>query len=1150
MRLRFAGIDATETAKHGEPGQPFSEEAKQFVSTWLDTNAPDGHIQIKNSGQGYYGRSLSLLSANGRSLNADLVSAGLAYANDPKGTYGFKILEDEAKRKKIGIWSDPAPTPPSVFRKEYKYRPDRRGRKPFPIPEVPSRLLGVASPVHVSENSSVGEAISAGIFQMNSLTNLGTILLNSSFKSDPSFDPREFLKENPVYKNFQAPFLRTHSASEAYSVAARIDAEMKYSEQIANGGLYGTLGQFVGAALDPLYLIPFIGEANGWLKAGGFVVRAGKMALAGATAEALPEAIRYSAQELRTPQDSLEAIGMAAVFTGVIGGGLAAHDIHSEKVAQRKVIDNFTNALRTDPTVVDANSAIINNLATDAVEHSPTLINYRSGKEANAKGEAKLKKKLHERYHKHFMGVRDSILGKADLSLTGAYGLENFDASVSMSLMNSPSTLTKHLAGEFFDTTLLNKTAESGVDSLSHPATEGSVVSRSKEFNNDLYHAISELDNDATAFSKKADITPDEYKHNVGRALLLDDAELDPLSKVIDGSVSRFRDLLIKLNNRLDEAGVIKTSDVYAQEIYGGVPEVDFKKSSVRVYNTDAIRANPDRFFDLINKSLKKTAGNDEIHSDTAENIFRNAVDTPNLRDINIRYMVGNNVHAGLQGLSNSDLIDFLHTDPAIIAETYVKRMAADLALTESFGDVALTKPISAIHTEFKILKQNPELSEKSIKALSIAEKNATDNIILMAKVFRGEHVDMIKPDGFFSKFLRNSRKANVLRLLGSQTLSAFSDPGMVAMINGLKPVYKGLKLLVTAPKIFKLTMAQAKLNGAVWEMCDTMNRINMVADIHQPFRASKGFEHILDREVSRFSVLNLMAPWNQKLKEFSGMATSHRILSNIKSLTDGKLLSPKTLARFRMAGLSDRIVTGIRKEIQAGHVDFSGDVILPNTHLWEESTRVAFRSAIMSEIDRAIVTPGLGDMPAFLHKGYGIIPAEVIKTALQFKSFAISAHTRMLVAGLQFSDMQVLNGLLLSTALGMAAYGAKQFVKGRAVSSDPKHWIREGLDRSGVFGVLGDVYNSAERLVYSGALNSNTSARYLSRNAAGVVGGPTAGFGESVFKAAHGIYTGKPTTRDITAMRKLFPYQNIFYFNLLIGKLEQKVKDKNKASK
>ena len=72
-----------------------------------------------------------------------------------------------------------------------------------------------------------------------------------------------------------------------------------------------------------------------------------------------------------------------------------------------------------------------------------------------------------------------------------------------------------------------------------------------------------------------------------------------------------------------------------------------------------------------------------------------------------------------------------------------------------------------------------------------------------------------------------------------------------------------------------------------------------------------------------------------------------------------------------------------------------------------------AFRSAIIRDVDRIIVTPGIGDRPLWMSSETG-------KLIGQFKSFGFASVQRTLIPALQDRDMGVVNGLALSGAMGM----------------------------------------------------------------------------------------------------------------------------------
>lgn len=114
VNVRLANIDCPEKK------QPFSEKAKQFTSDAIFGKT----VTIKILKTDRYNRYISNVIYNDSlSLCYELVKYGLAwhylkYSKDET----LQTLEDEAKRKKIGLWQEPSPIAPWDWRSSKKKR--------------------------------------------------------------------------------------------------------------------------------------------------------------------------------------------------------------------------------------------------------------------------------------------------------------------------------------------------------------------------------------------------------------------------------------------------------------------------------------------------------------------------------------------------------------------------------------------------------------------------------------------------------------------------------------------------------------------------------------------------------------------------------------------------------------------------------------------------------------------------------------------------------------------------------------------------------------------------------------------------------------------------------------------------------------------
>lgn len=109
--IRIADIDCP------EKGQPFSEVARQFTAS--EIFGKQVQVVIKNKDK--YGRTVGYVLYDEKNLSHELLKAGLAwhykyYSKDSLMT----SLELQAKENKIGLWSDPNPINPYLWRKSKK----------------------------------------------------------------------------------------------------------------------------------------------------------------------------------------------------------------------------------------------------------------------------------------------------------------------------------------------------------------------------------------------------------------------------------------------------------------------------------------------------------------------------------------------------------------------------------------------------------------------------------------------------------------------------------------------------------------------------------------------------------------------------------------------------------------------------------------------------------------------------------------------------------------------------------------------------------------------------------------------------------------------------------------------------------------------
>lgn len=137
IKVRIAAVDTPEIAKNGNKGQKFSEEAKQYAERKLLNQK----VTIKILSKDQYGRVIGKVSyknsyffgifSSTRDISEDLLSKGFATVYRQGGAQydgsidHWNALEEQAKRKTRGIWSESQPELPSTYKAQIRQSSNR-----------------------------------------------------------------------------------------------------------------------------------------------------------------------------------------------------------------------------------------------------------------------------------------------------------------------------------------------------------------------------------------------------------------------------------------------------------------------------------------------------------------------------------------------------------------------------------------------------------------------------------------------------------------------------------------------------------------------------------------------------------------------------------------------------------------------------------------------------------------------------------------------------------------------------------------------------------------------------------------------------------------------------------------------------------------
>jgi hypothetical protein len=950
---------------------------------------------------------------------------------------------------------------------------------------------------------SVGEVLRAGFRKENSAVSFANSLISTrnNFVPVPGYDPLGVNKDEiKGYEFFAKEFIKSNSPEETALIKQSIDKEFKDRRTLEDAGALGFTAQIAAGVTDPIYLALMATGIGAWGTAGKTVLQTGvRAAVVGGVSEVAAETVKHATQRTRTLEESMFNVGGATILSGLLGGGLAG-------LSKRK----FNKMAQSIDDVI-----------------------------AEPQGKIALNG-----------SIKDS---ENVFELVNAAKIEQFKVSPLVRTQTSPVEATQRITSEMMETPLVSK---GNIDGIATAPEGGAVETRIKSYDAPLSESLTHLDDSYTKYrdgmgsirrsfndyvlrNRANKLSHKEFREEVGKALRRGDKSNIPEAAE---SADFFR------KNVFDP---LKNEAISAKLLPEDVAVETAQSYLTRIYKTKKIIAERGKWSRIVDQWLKRMRKsainkgddttfakmNDSDIADVVDQITDNILGNPAGRTPYEIVPLGRGpLKERTFNIPDKMIEEFLESDIDLVSRQYIRTMAPDVELTKSFGRADLADQLEEVTKDWNKRIRDAKNKKERNKLENRKEADIRD-LEAMRDRLRGTYRMPEDPNSFFVRAGRTLRDINFMRMLGSMTISAIPDIARPIAVNGLKPVAKGLRALATSPKRFGLARTEAKKAAVGLDMV-LNSRASSLAEVGDIYARGTAFERGLKKASDGFSKMTLMSQWNAALKQFSGVVTADRLLVESLNSAAGKI-SKNALRRMAQSGIGKDMAKRIAKQFQKYGDD--GTIKLSNGHLWDDKGALdTFRSAVLKDVDRTIVTPGKGEAPLWTSSEMG-------KLIFQFKSFAGSAHHKIMLADLQHSDAAALNGFLLSVGLGSVTYGLKQFIAGRDVSSDPAKVIVESLDRSGGFGYFWDVNNVIEKasrgnIGVNKLMGAPPMSRYVSRNVVGALLGPSLGTAEDLIQLGGATVSGEFTKSDLRRLRQMMPGQNLFYMRMLLNNLEEEV--------
>ena len=487
---------------------------------------------------------------------------------------------------------------------------------------------------------------------------------------------------------------------------------------------------------------------------------------------------------------------------------------------------------------------------------------------------------------------------------------------------------------------------------------------------------------------------------------------------------------------------------------------------------------------------------------------------------------------------------DYLTLDPALVWHAYHRDMIPRLELNRKFGNYDLSDQLAALDKEAAALIKAADTPKQRAK-LNKQYKDARRDILGVRDLVLNRYGNPNNPNSWFVNVGRGIRTWNALTSLGGMMLAAIPDVGIIAARMGMTRTIKGASLLgeqiVRGSKDGTYSMKFLKsIGGALDATLNNRHQAIMMMD------EAIGTHGMTDDLVRNFSTLTGMAHWNTAMQSIVGL----QMMDDLGAMALRKA-NPSKKQMQRMAqvfNIDSRMWSRI-KEQWAEHGIQDGGLRVPEFDKWTdtEAARV-LRSSLLKEMRTAVVYPGMGDLPLVSRDELG-------KLLFQFKSFPLAATSRFMLSTLQNANISPVNsaasilGVLMPLAL--VSYYVKELSAGKEPSTDWNVLVREAIDRSGLFGIYTDLNAITEKMTRGQVglmrmLGGEPLSRRASQSVIGDILGPSFGkFGDLAAStgAISDMIAGEQISEgDIRRLRRLMPYQNMFWMRNPLNQAETSI--------
>ena len=962
-------------------------------------------------------------------------------------------------------------------------------------------------------------------------------------KDNPDFDAYSFFtEEEKSDRAFVSKALYADNEEEILATRRQVTKERADKDMMAKAGAVGVALGLPVMVFDPISLLTIGGAVRNTYKVGKSIFSSAMVTGSVISAEtAVQEAALHTQQLTRTFGESALNVSASAFLSGVLGASVAKM---SGAGANDKFVDALVDVMNVEPKIAAGVNSVINDVdvpafGTDSVGAAKTF------KDTQVKG--KVARKLVDWLG--FDPLSRTITSENPFTRIIASRLAENPIEMDGDILQAAESLAMYHRGK------LGVAVERNEEFFIEYKKAGGKLPRQK-FNESVASAIRTGDSNVPQIKSSADMWNKELYNPlkdemIAQKLLPEDVEIHTANNYLNRVWNKE-----KVNAQYPQF-VRKVSTWLADKDQRLFNEASLASKQIDALNKTEVTGEATKEIARLQAIIDKAEfkkGKDfepEDYNNIAKQIATRITGTPDGRlpydwkmgdgspggGVNNKGISGTSLRGPLRNrvfqIDDAIIEEFLENDIETLGARFLQNVAADIELTREFGDVNMADQIRDISRWYE---DKMEIAPTPKESLRLGKQRDADIRDISGMRDRMRGVYGFSENNIWTRMARSSRDLNYLRLLGGVTVSSLPDVSRVFMAEGFGKTFKsGLVPLVASSKRFKAAASELKRYG-VGNDAFMSGKSEVIADVGDYAQGGTMLERGLRSGASKFGKLNFLDYWTAGMKQLHAVTMQTSIFDG---LAKGKY--DKRLARL---GIDEQSAKDMYAQVKLYGTNQDG-IWLTNAKNWDRpDLERMWGAAVRKESDRVIVIPGQ-EKPLFMSREMG-------KTVGQFRSFILSATQRVFIAGLQNQDHNALGGFASLVGMGMFTYNLKQKIAGREVSDDPAVWIMEGIDRSGVVGIIGEVTNTMEKLSGNSlglrpllgidAPASKQVSRSVQESALGPTFGSLLSTGISASNAL--ISKDEMTEADIRTLRRLIPLQNLFYLRGQFDKAQEAISD------